>query len=121
MAYLFMHEPKGAYRKFSGHVTHAEFIQSLADVHNDPDFDRMRYSISDFLDVQSHDVDTKTVTLASAYGIGAAFTNPGMKLAFVAVESQVLELISLYAMRIPYQAKVFSHIDDARAWIAGSD
>ncbi len=119
MPYTINSEPRGSYRKFSGHVTLDEFNQSMADVHNRPDFDRLRYSISDFLEVQSFSVDAKAVTMAVAYGIGAAKTNASMKLAMVAVDPKVLELLELYAKRVPYSLQIFSSLSAARAWAIG--
>jgi hypothetical protein len=116
MAYLLSRELKGSHRKFSGHVTVDEFIRSIAEVHNDPEFDRMRYSISDFLDVQSFTVDARAVTMAVAYGLGAAFTNSRMKLAVVAADPKVLELVEIYGKSVPYSLRVFSNIRDARNW-----
>jgi hypothetical protein len=99
-------------------VTIDEFTASIAAVHNDPEFDLLRYSISDFLDVQSFSVDVKTVTMAVAYALGAAITNKSMKLAIVTVDPKVLELVELYAKRVPYSLKTFSKLGDARDWVA---
>jgi hypothetical protein len=117
MPYVFVKEPKGAYRKFSGHVSDEEFLQSIAEVHTDPDFDRMRYSISDFLAVQSHSVSMKSLKFAVAHGLGAAYTNARMKLAVVTTDQNILKLVDTYSDGVQYQVNVFSTLADARRWI----
>ena len=117
MPYVIVRESKGSYKKFSGYVTHAEFLQSIFDNNNDPDFDRMRYAINDFLDVQDHSVNIDHVNTAVVHGLGASFTNAKIKLAIVTIDPKICTLVRLYSSHVKYPVKIFSTLSNARDWI----
>ena len=86
-------ESQGAYKRFFGFVSGAEFLQSVFENHSDPDYDSMAYTINDFLGVTGYSVDATHVRTVAAYGRGAEFINAKIKVAIVTEDAQVREMV----------------------------
>lgn len=121
MAVEILWETRGAYKRFHGHVTDRELIDSVLTIEGDPRFDTMRYTINDFLDVTSFSVLDQTVRIVSAIDGAAALTNPDIRIAVVATDIQIKALAELYANSplTAYPTQIFADIVGARAWLAG--
>ena len=83
-------------------------------------FDALRYTVTDYLEVEGYEVTDDSTEEIAARHIGALLTNPQIVIAAVAVEPRVVaairHFISLGFISQPY--KVFPTMAEARAWIA---
>ena len=116
MPYHIIKEPKGNYKKFFGHITGSEFLQSVFENHGDPEFDRMRYTINDLLDVEGHSVTEQSLEIAVALGLRVAKHNPNRKVAVVTDNAMIRHLVAVSISVAGQPLEVFENLDDARAW-----
>lgn len=120
MAFEIFWEDRGAHKRFHGHVTDRELLDSVVAIQGDPRFDTMRYTINDFLAVTSFSVAEQTVRIVSAIGGAGALTNAGVRVAIVAADAQIQALADIYAA-LPltaYPTRTFDDLSAARAWLA---
>jgi hypothetical protein len=119
MPYELTWEPRGVYRRYFGHVTIAERRESLERICADGRFDRVRYTITDSLAVESYEVSDEDTRETAALHVGPLFTNPNIVMAAVAVDERVIAAVrhfmSLGFTRQPY--RLFSTVAEAREWI----
>lgn len=118
MPFTITTERFGAYKKFSGFVTNAEFLQSVFENQSHPDYDRMAYSINDFSEVTGHSVAPMAVRTAATYALGAEFTNSRLKIAIVSTDQQIRDLVGGFTALTHYKLEFFSTLEDARKWVA---
>ena len=116
MPFEIFREPKGAYKRYFGHISAKEYLDSVMANQSDPDYDRMRYSINDFLGITGHSIQGDDVTKFAAFGIGAAYINPAIKIAIVTNDPQVRELASRFTHLTKYQLQFFDTLALARQW-----
>lgn len=119
MSYKHVWEDKGLYRKYSGRVSGKEITQAVEEVHGHALFDSIRYVINNCLDVTQTDITSSEVTVLAALDKAAARSNPNIKIAIVATDSTIQKLAELYGDLIkhsPYTSKIFTNLDEARAW-----
>ncbi len=111
-------EPNGIYKKFRGQVTATEFMKAIAALHGDSRFDSCRYSINDFLAVEGHNISELDVKKYAGFAIGAASTNPNIKVAVVTTDEQIIGLVNFYSApgRSPFPLKVFASLAEAKEW-----
>ena len=117
MAYQITREKYGTTTKYAGFLTREAFFQSVFDKLNDPNFDRTRYAVMDFLDVTGHGVTLEDVEVIGAYGLGAEFTNPNIKIAIVTTDQGIRNLVTGFTMLTHYPLDFFTAVADARIWI----
>ncbi len=120
MPYRLTWENRGVYRQYVGDVTIAERLASFEAICGDARFDDLRYCITDYLGVQHYEVsDPATIEIAALH-VGPALTNPGLRIAAVAVRPDVLAAIRMFIdagfTEQPY--RVFPTLDLARSWLA---
>jgi len=113
-------EKVGIVRHFSGTVTATDLRRSIEEIHADPRFPELRYSINDFNAVTAIDITKAAIASAALRTIGDSKTNDHILVAIVATAPAVLELAAFYASPsyLPYPAKVFATVEEAREWIA---
>lgn len=121
MPYTLHWEPEGVLRRFHGRVTVAERQASLAAICADPRFDRLRYAITDYLEVSDFGGTAEDNQEIAALHVAPLITNPVIVIAAVATHPAVLAGIAHFqALGFigdqPYQ--VFATLAEARAWIA---
>lgn len=117
MPFQITREQHGIYKKFSGFVSKTEFLQSVFEAQSDPDYDRMAYSLNDFLEVTGHDVSISHVKTAAAHALGAAFINPDIKIAIVSTDQVIRELVKPFTAISSYPLALFTSVEDARKWL----
>ncbi len=119
MPYEIHLEPGGVHKRFWGHVTGEELIASSLDLHESPKFETMRYSINDYLDVETYRIDDMDVRLVSGLTIDASHVNARILIAIVTRDPQVRALIEPFRRRIQpsYPVGVFTTLEDARRWV----
>lgn len=119
MPYEITWEPHGVYKRFFGHLTVGDLLQSSQDVTADPRFDSLRYAIDDFLGLEGHSVTVAAVRLQAAANLGARRSNPNVRVAVLTTDPGVRALTDLYAspkLR-SYPVEVFETVAEARAWL----
>lgn len=110
-------EPHGVVRTFSGQIEFDEYMQSIAELQNDLRFDTLRFIVEDFSLATSVRIAASDVDMIIATTIGAAFSNPHIRIAAVAQEPTLRQLISLFSQTSPYVTQSFERLSDAREWI----
>lgn len=116
MSYEVLWMPRGYYKRLSGVITAGEFMQSITDVQEDPRFDTLRYGINDCLEVEDVVISSSDIEMFAALGIGAAYTNPNVKIAMVVTHPKVTGLVQAYAKMSTYPVKFFDTVADAASW-----
>ena len=90
--------------------------------HSDVRFDSLRYVINDFLAVQGMACTQDDIDVIAAHDMGAAVTNPNVRIAMVTREPEVVALIQRYvrAAGEVYPTRIFPTLAEARAWLEAS-
>jgi hypothetical protein len=112
-------EPNGAYKKFSGHVTATEFMQSINELHGSANFDDLRFSINDFQSIQGFEISDLDVKKFAGFGKGAARTNPNVHIAVITSDERIKALVRIYATPplAPFPLAILSNPSEARDWL----
>ncbi|MDT8991002.1 hypothetical protein RQP54_09020 [Curvibacter sp. APW13] len=114
-------EPHGAVRIYNGTIHIDGIVDAIAQLQNDPRFDRLRYLIEDFSAVDSLAISESEVDLIVAHAIGAAYSNPHIRVAAVATSEQTRQLVRQFAKDSPYIVRLFGDTEAARQWISGGE
>lgn len=114
-------EPHGVVREFTGTVEFEEYMQSVASLQNDARFDTLRYIIEDFSACSILHVSESDMDMVIASAIGAAFSNPHIRIAAVAQAPQARHLIHLFAQGSPFITRLFAQMERAREWVSDGD
>ena len=113
---------EGLHKRFHGTLSAADVIKSSIELHRDPRFDSLRYSINDFTDVTgiSGGLDPSALDDLAAASIGASMSNPNLRLLVVTKNATIAELARRYldATGGAWSAEFFPTLEAARAWLA---
>lgn len=113
-------EKDGLLTEWSGHATNAEMLQMQERVHCDPRFDvSVRYSIHDFSKCESFTPNRSDVEFSAAIDGAAGVTSKVLKIAIVAANAGVTDMVSQYLDigLSPYPVKFFATLQEAREWL----
>lgn len=118
MPYKTTRESRGLLTEWSGHSTNAEMVQMQEQVHRQADFDSVRYSIHDFSKCESFAPNDNDVEFSAAIDGAASKMSKLLKIAIVAANSGVTEMVNRYINLdlSPYPVKFFATLQDAREW-----
>ncbi len=122
MAYEIVWEPKGAVKRFFGHVSDTEVLQAGLDIECDRRFDQLSFVINDFLACDGFSVSEGTVEEISAIDNAAALSNPRIRIAVIATAPEIVAAAEQYAaspMNV-YATRIFPNPADARKWLDDS-
>lgn len=120
MAYELQWEPHGVYKRLSGVVSGEEFIASVEEVQGHAQFDRVRYVINDFSEVNSHGLSDQVLVGLAALQYGAHARNPRCRIFFVTRDEELPELINKYLVdghMVSYEVIVTQTVAEARLWL----
>ena len=111
-------EPRGAYKRFTGHVTYEEYARSQELVLGDPRSDDLRYIINDFTAMKggAEAGSTEQAEYLAAFNFGSSRSNPRIRIAYVTSELRLIALIKVASLVSSYQLKTFATLEEARAW-----
>lgn len=113
-------EAHGVHRRYRGAVTVAERERSFDLICGDPRFDRLRYALTDYLEVSDYELSESATEEIAARHIAPMQINPRIVIAAVAVDPRIRgaieHFISLSFVATPY--RVFASEQAARDWIA---
>ncbi len=118
MPFDIFREEHGSYKKFSGFITAAEFLQSIFENQSHVDYAHLTYTINDFLGVRGHSIGHSNVALASLIGLKAKTVNPSIVVAVVSTDPDILDLVKIFSEKTNYKLECFSSVEDARRWVA---
>lgn len=120
MPYEISRETRGVHSRFFGAVTGRDLHRNVEEISRLPEFDRLRYAISDFRDASSVSFDEAAVDSARAMLIGARYTNPNLLIALVGTDPAVMDRVRQLTLRdvLPTQPRYFRTPEDAVDWIA---
>lgn len=114
-------EQRGVVRTAVGDIAADELFNSVADLQNDPRFDALRYVVEDFSEAGTVALDEASLDMLIASAIGAALSNPYIRIAVVLRSPQLYRLARQFAAQSPYITRTFSTLEAARDWIAQGD
>lgn len=114
-------EARGVVRTAVGDIAADELFNSVADLQNDPRFDALRYVVEDLSAVASVALDESGLDMLIASAIGAALSNPHIRIAVVLRSPQLIRMAREFAAQSPYITRTFSTLEAARDWIAQGD
>lgn len=120
MGYELHWEDRGVVKRYFGQVSSEELLAPVVATEADKRFDTLRFVINDFLEAKSIAFTQADIDLIAAHDMGAAATNPNIKVAVVAAQPEVIDLVQRYmqvAVRA-YPTSIFSTMAEARAWVA---
>ncbi|HPW28976.1 MAG TPA: hypothetical protein PLL01_06260 [Rhodoferax sp.] len=118
MPYAITWHKRGAYKKFSGHVTAGEFLESISVVNCHPDYDTFKFTVNDFLNVESYDVTADDVTLFAAHGLGAKVSNQNVVMAIITTDAGIRRIVqALYAPLTEYEIQYCQNLAEAEDWL----
>jgi hypothetical protein len=116
-------EPGGVVRRYIGHMTVAERELSFDQICQDPRFDLLAYTITDYLAVTGYEIVPEATEEIAARHIAPLLTNPGVLIAAVATDPRIIAAIGHFkslGFVEPKTYRVFPTLAEARAWIASS-
>lgn len=118
MPYKTTRESHGLLTKWWGHSTNTEMVQMQEQVHSHPDFDAVRYSVHDFSSCESFAPSDSDVEFSAAIDGAASKSSKLIKIAIVAANSGVADMVSRYigSGLSPYPVKFFTSMQEARVW-----
>jgi hypothetical protein len=109
LSYEIIWEPRGVVKRFFGHVTSHDMLQSVVETEMNVRFDDLRYVINDFLDITGISSLPQDVEEISVIDKGASMSNSRIHIA----------LASDYAnspLNV-YPTRIFSSLGEARSWL----
>lgn len=114
-------EPGGVVRRYIGHMTAAERERSFDLICQDPRFDQLTYTITDYLAVTGYEITPTDTEEIAARHIAPTLTNPGILIAAVVTDARIIGAIAHFkslGFVPPDSYRVFSTLTEARTWIA---
>jgi hypothetical protein len=111
--------PGGVYRRYVGRVTIAERDASFDAICADPRFDRLAWTITDYLAVTDYEISRLSTEEVAARHIAPLTTNPNIVIAGVVLDPAIIaEIRHFIALGFfPQEYRLFPTVDDARVWI----
>jgi hypothetical protein len=113
-------EAQGVVKRFFGFLRAEEFVKAAEEVAADPRFDSVRFVINDLLNVDGNDICERTIDDVVSIHLGAGFSNPNVRIAFVTTDEQlgaVAGRIKQLLSKGPREIKIFPTIEQARKWL----
>lgn len=119
MPYKMTWESHGMLTEWHGHSSNAEMVQMQEQVHCHPNFDTARYSIHDFSKCESFAPCNSDIEFSAAIDLAASKTSKLIKIAIVAANAEVSDMVSKYMDTglSPYPVQFFSSLQEAREWV----
>ena len=114
-------ENRGLLFKFSGSVSRDDLSQLQRNMYSSASFDDLHYQIVDMLDMTDFSDSEEDLIEIAAIDKAAALSNPRIKLAVVATDDAIKQLLGVYQALLsdsPWETQVFSTMEEARSWIA---
>ena len=108
---------RSVHKRFFGEMTVAEFVLSMELIQGDSRFDDLAYAINDFTEATLPPLTEADTQTFAAFGIGASFTNPKIKIGVVTADPLAKAMALKYAAVAPFELKIFSTRAEVLAWL----
>ncbi|NJD26366.1 MAG: hypothetical protein FIB06_13290 [Betaproteobacteria bacterium] len=104
---------------YTGQTSDAEFLKAVLSEHGDYRFDTLRCVLHDFTGVTGCSFTDEALFEIDYHSIGAAFTNPNIRVAIVADRPDVLAMFAVFLDRreSAYPLRIFASLPEARLWL----
>jgi hypothetical protein len=112
---------RSLYKRFFGQTTVQEFLQSVELTQGDARFDDLMYAINDFTEATLPRLSPENVTLFAAKGIGAAYSNPKIKIAVITADLHAQEMALKYATIAPFKLVLFNNREKLDQWLPAAN
>ena len=119
MAHEYTYEQKGLFVRFYGTVTPADIRAMETKVWSSPLWDRSLYSIVDFTDVEELTLEERHAQDFAYLDNASMRSTRNNKVALIATAPSILALMEVYyetARDLNFEARIFSSLEQARAW-----
>lgn len=118
MPYEIVREHRGTYKRFWGTVTPNEFLDSVIAFHNDPHFERFRYTINDFTETEHLVLSDSLIEDTAAMTVGSSFTNPYIRILAITTNPIIIDIARKYDQVTKAEPVIiFPTLQQARDWL----
>ena len=120
MPYVNTWETDGLYRKFTGNISGVEILESNFELQADPNFQKIKYIINDFIEVIGHSIETSHTQVYADTDDIASNTKGRLKIALVVTQGSLISLAKAYQEQMIgnlFECEIFQSIKDAREWV----
>jgi hypothetical protein len=111
---------KGVEWQFIGNVTGKEFLEAKISIYGDARFDELEIQIADFLNIDQFTADEVDIKKVAYFDQAAAKSNPKVKVAILANNSDLRDYADLYAAYlsdIDWDIQIFRDRKSATNWL----
>lgn len=119
MPYTNTWESEGLYRKFVGKISGVEILESNFELHENPNFQAIKYIINDFMEVTGHSIETVHTKAYATSDDVISNTKGKLKIALVVTQTSLVALANNYREQMRgklFECEIFQSIADARKW-----
>ena len=119
MAYQLTWEKGGVHKRFWGDLSGMELADSVEEVAAHPEFDQLRFILNDFLNVDSHVMDSASLERILVSRVGSRYTNPRIRVMLVTADPVLFALADVTkpgSFPATNETKGFATTAEARAW-----
>ena len=119
MPYNINWQEQGIVTKWSGAANSKELIQFLEEMQSNPNFDRLRFSVHDYIQCAQIVFDEDDMDVVGALDGAGSRINPRIKVAIIADQEELREMVIGYKRLglTPYETRIFHNTTDAYEWI----
>ena len=120
MPYTNTWETDGLYRKFTENISGDEILESNFELHTDPNFQKIKYIINDFIEVTGHSIETVHTKVYASTDEIVSNTKGRLKIALVVTQDPLIALANSYREEMignRFECDIFQTIEDARKWV----
>ncbi len=120
MSYKISWEAHTILNTWTGNATGDELLAYVKEVHSNPGFDQLRYSLHDFTACTGAVFSQESIELISALDAAAALTNSHIKIGVVAERDDLKAMVKKYmdTEMSPYPVQSFTTVKEMRDWEA---
>lgn len=114
-------EESGCVFSIKGRIGKEEMHRLALRENTDERFGRAEYMIVDLLEADYSQISQRDISLVITHSFGTTSENPGMKLAIVATDPQVVRMCEYYLsvmskLDMRWEARMFGTMEEARDW-----
>jgi len=120
MPHINTFEAHGLYRKFSGHVSGEEILESNFQLHRHPCFRKIRYVINDFSDISSDSIEIDHTAAYATSDRIIAHAKGSLRVALVVTQPSHHDLARHYREMMQgthFSCEIFDQLAAAREWV----
>lgn len=125
MSYTHEWNDNGVCIKYYDTLTPRDLIMSNSQLVGKPEFERIKFIITDFCNITNIEISEKDVTISTSFAEKANPYNKNIKVALVSDKDELQPLIENYIEKtlalVPHaQQRLFSNLNEAKIWVSGN-